>query len=514
MTMRKYWRLRQITRRLSRIRELSKWLSGLHRAERGALSAAAVFYGVLVGLVVAAGDYQAVAWATALSIGLIITAARFGSDSDRAGLVALVALTTGIHMAAAVAIYSLAPHGFITGDDASYFRLASQAARFLQGGTLDPSYTPPFWGGDAYLFGGFVYLETALFVIFGPDVRMPLLLNSAMAVMTTLLIYSAGVRLFGTRIAFVAAAVVAFYPSLILWSSLNLKDSLTIALATSAVWALIAFAGQPAALSMMASFVATEALVSVRAYVAGTVAVAAALSIAVVAMPWRRRVMSATVGFTIAVAIVLQSLAAVGLGEGDQLLATFERVRAAMAVSARTAFVPTPSPQPSASRSKPAATTSAATIGPSAAPVGSSAVMPVATALTTQPATVDTEAPTLRTLSYLPVGLAYVIFAPVPFAARRAQELISAPEMAWWYVLFWGALFTLWRRRRAWRTLAPLVLVTAGLMMVLALTEGNVGTLFRHRGMVVPFVALLAAPAMAEIASRVTVKWRGSSRRA
>ena len=465
---------------------------------------AAALYGVAVGVILASGDLQGLVWLAALSVGLIAMAARLAPNSCRLPLVSLTALACGIHMAAAVAIYSLAPHGFITGDDASYYRLASHAAQFVRGGVLDPGYAPPYWGGDAYLFGGFVYLETGLFLIFGPDVRIPLLLNSAMAVVAALLIYATAVRLYGVRVALTGAAIVAFYPSLVLWSSLNLKDSLTIAFATFAVWALVAFTRKPRALFMLAPFAAAETLVSLRGYVAATVAIAAAITIAVAAMPWGRRVLSAVAGFVLAAVIVFQSLAAIRVVEGDQLLTTFEQVRAAMAVGAHTAFVPPFTPQPSAAPASVAP--SAANVAPSAANVAPSAatVAPAAVAVTVTaaPAPGGAESPPNRTLSYLPVGLAYTLFAPVPLSTAHIQELITAPEMVWWYVLCLGALLTLWRDRRGWRALAPVVLTAGGLLLVLALTEGNIGTLFRHRGMVVPFVALLAAPALAQLAGR------------
>lgn len=55
-----------------------------------------------------------------------------------------------------------------------------------------------------------------------------------------------------------------------------------------------------------------------------------------------------------------------------------------------------------------------------------------------------------------------------------------------------AAVVTTWRERLRWRLLiAPAVTATA-LLTAFALAEGNTGTLVRHRGMVVPFVALLA----------------------
>jgi hypothetical protein len=76
------------------------------------------------------------------------------------------------------------------------------------------------------------------------------------------------------------------------------------------------------------------------------------------------------------------------------------------------------------------------------------------------------------------------------------QELAAAPEMLVWYLLVIAGAATMWRERRRWSYLAPLVLTIAGLMFILALAEGNAGTLFRHRAMVIPFAASLASPTL------------------
>ena len=115
----------------------------------------------------------------------------------------------------------------------------------------------------------------------------------------------------------------------------------------------------------------------------------------------------------------------------------------------------------------------------------------------------------VQTVSYLPTGLVYALLAPFPWAARRPQELVAAPEMLFWYVLVVAAGVTAWRERRRWRPLAPPAAVAVALIVVLALAEGNVGTLFRHRGMVVPVVAMLASPTLAAMIARAVARGRG-----
>jgi hypothetical protein len=98
-----------------------------------------------------------------------------------------------------------------------------------------------------------------------------------------------------------------------------------------------------------------------------------------------------------------------------------------------------------------------------------------------------------KTLRCLPTGLAFALFAPFPGSGTRPQDLLPIPEMVVWYVLLVAATIALWRWRRRWRVLAPLVLFVAGTVLIFALAEGNVGILYRHRAMIIPFVALIAA---------------------
>jgi 4-amino-4-deoxy-L-arabinose transferase-like glycosyltransferase len=460
--------------------------------------AAAALSGVLWGLCISAGDYIAVIWSTLLLVGVAALAHRVSNGERRRDLVGLALCAGALHMAVGIAIQGFVPTfagGFVTGDDAAYYRLASQVARYLHGAALDQGYGPPLWGGDAYLFGAFVYLETALFWVFGPDVRIPILLNSALAVVTALVLFDATKRIFGSRAAFVAAAVVAFFPSLILWSGLNLKDSLTITLAAVGIWAAVQFQFHPRPLSFALQFAAAEALVLSRAYVAATIAIAAFISIALAALPPRQRVGATALAGVVTALIVVQSLNAIGSSVGEQLLLALERERAAMAIGARTGFVATPTPVPTPASTGVVLPSVPASAVPGTSPRASAiaGVSPAASA-TVHPD--DVALAPGRTLSYLPTGLAYAIFAPFPLSARRLQEIVAAPDMLAWYVLVIAGLATIWRERRRWSYLVPLIVTIGGLMLVLALAEGNVGTLFRHRAMVIPFAASLASPSL------------------
>src|SRR5206468_1974628 len=111
------------------------------------------------------------------------------------------------------------------------------------------------------------------------------------------------------------------------------------------------------------------------------------------------RVLVAVAVTAVAVVIILRSASIAGLNGIDDLFTTFEDTRAALMVGARTAIT-----------------------GP----------------------TISPDAPlVVRTLSYLPTGLGYAIFAPVPLLSSRLQERLAAPEMLVWYVLLLSAAVTL-----------------------------------------------------------------------
>lgn len=111
-----------------------------------------------------------------------------------------------------------------------------------------------------------------------------------------------------------------------------------------------------------------------------------------------------------------------------------------------------------------------------------------------------------RNLTYLPQGALLLIGAPFPWELT-ASRLIVLPEMLAWYLavaLAFSGLVILWRRR-SWNAL---YVVALGLLIgaVLSLAEGNLGTLVRHRGMLVPYALIIAGCAVAS-----WPRWRAAS---
>jgi hypothetical protein len=106
-----------------------------------------------------------------------------------------------------------------------------------------------------------------------------------------------------------------------------------------------------------------------------------------------------------------------------------------------------------------------------------------------------------QTITYVPRGLSNVLFAPYPWAVRRVIDLPTIPEMLAWYTILAAAAWTVARHRRRLGPASATLLAFAGTALVVyVLTEGNVGTVFRHRAMTVtPFLTVLAAPTLLKL---------------
>ena len=96
-------------------------------------------------------------------------------------------------------------------------------------------------------------------------------------------------------------------------------------------------------------------------------------------------------------------------------------------------------------------------------------------------------------LEYLPTGLWYTVTAPLPWTTTKLSQRMAIPDMLLWYLCVVLGLLGLAVSGKRWPQLVlPLGYVVA-IALLLAMVEGNVGTLFRHRAMLIPFVMIFSA---------------------
>lgn len=84
--------------------------------------------------------------------------------------------------------------------------------------------------------------------------------------------------------------------------------------------------------------------------------------------------------------------------------------------------------------------------------------------------------------AFAPLGLLYAIFSPFPWQLGSFMQVMAAPETLIFYILFPATLkgVTFAYKKRFNQSMLVLSVI-GGLLVFLALVEGNSGTLFRHR---------------------------------
>jgi hypothetical protein len=107
-------------------------------------------------------------------------------------------------------------------------------------------------------------------------------------------------------------------------------------------------------------------------------------------------------------------------------------------------------------------------------------------------------------LSYLPTGLTVIVLRPFPWEAATEPDFslrLAGLESLLWYPILVLAAIGLVGVRRHLRVLAFPLLVLGATALMYALTEGNLGTAYRHRGEFVWVVALVASLGLSRVAA-------------
>jgi Dolichyl-phosphate-mannose-protein mannosyltransferase len=99
-----------------------------------------------------------------------------------------------------------------------------------------------------------------------------------------------------------------------------------------------------------------------------------------------------------------------------------------------------------------------------------------------------------KAVMFLPVGITYFFFSPFPWEITSLLKAFSLPEMILIYLLTPAALRGIgYAARERLRDCFQVLMLTGLLTVSYALGEGNVGTLYRHRAQVLGFYLMFAA---------------------
>ncbi|MCU1485736.1 MAG: hypothetical protein JWN67_2482 [Actinomycetia bacterium] len=382
-------------------------------------------------------------------------------------------------------------------DEAQYLELSQTVAN---GHTAD-SWFP--LRGETFYRSTFAYTGLLRFLYaLLPDSRIVAQLVSATFGAATAAVTALIVRCrFSRRAALLSGLVVALVPSQILWSSVALREGeVWLSLACLTLAAVLASRGDGRSLLGAAALTAGSLLVLGALRDQTLVAAAWAFGLTIVLLPGPSRLLRMVGGLAIVVALPIVG----GTGPGGWTLVqravpALGSTRTNLAVNAETAFTPTtilgreeePVPRTGTGGGATSTTAPTAATTTTTSPVPGGDVHVFTRNGTTYAADDSIEG----SISELPRGLVATLFRPFPWEATDGfQVLLAKVENVVWFALYAVALLGAWRGRRLLDVLLYPFLTFGMVIGIAAVSQGNLGTAFRHRGQVLWALAVLAAP--------------------
>jgi hypothetical protein len=97
-------------------------------------------------------------------------------------------------------------------------------------------------------------------------------------------------------------------------------------------------------------------------------------------------------------------------------------------------------------------------------------------------------------LSVIPLGVVYLLFAPFPWQFSTLRQSITLPEMIVWWFSFPLLVLGMWYSiKHRLRQVSPIVIFTTMLTLVYSVFQGNVGTAYRQRSQLLVFYFIFVA---------------------
>ncbi len=311
-----------------------------------------------------------------------------------------------------------------------------------------------------------VYLYAWFHTLFGFSQFAVKLVNSLFGVLTALVSYQIVKTLCGRRTASLVAVLVAFFPSLFLWSMTNLKETPSALGLMWTCWALIRLIRQGPRLSTLGQLAGGLWLVwCARPILLFPVGLCVLLSVWYRLLTWPGRIVVRIGAAGMLMALLWGAPMEARIDPGSFWTSKLSTVMSRLLSIQQSHLL---SPGSGYRIYDDAVYQSGAQASPQFTPG--------------------------RIARAWVRGVEYFLLQPVPWKPSTSLQVLSIPEMVVWYPLLglalWGAL-VLWRTAGAETMvlLVPLLVLTS----LMALSTGNVGIAFRHRAIVLPLYLIFSA---------------------
>lgn len=339
---------------------------------------------------------------------------------------------------------------FFGGDANTYDIFGQSLLQGLYGDTYHMQKYESFIASGAGAWG-MLYLVAGIYELVGRNLLAVQLVNASIGAATGVVVYYTAMSLFNNvRVAKLAALLVTFFPSLILWSSQALKDGLIILALAMSILATLRLMEKITVGWVLVITVSLLTLLSLRFYIFYMMTAAVAGSF-VMGM----KTLSAQSFMQRFVAVGAIGLAFTWFGVLQYAGNQFDRFANLKQIQL--------------SRQDQA---------------GAGSGFGKDVDITT----------TEGALSVIPMGIVYLLFAPFPWQFSTLRQSITLPEMIVWWLAFPLLVLGMWYSiKHRLRQVSPIVIFTTMLTLVYSVFQGNVGTAYRQRSQLLVFYFIFVA---------------------
>jgi Dolichyl-phosphate-mannose-protein mannosyltransferase len=392
---------------------------------------------------------RAILLCTALSLiaGLIISR----QPDDTQFLLRIFVLGVLVRLILGTAIFVFQGQEFFGGDALTYDWLGYSQIYSWNGDRYYGQIINNFLGHNGGTAWGMVYLVAGIYTVIGRNVLAVQFVNAVLGAATAPIIYLCASLVFNNiRVARISALAVAFFPSLVLWSSQGLKDGPIVFFLALSILSTLKLCRKFDVKFVLLLIFSLFAILSLRFYVFYmiTVAVVGAFVLGsgkVTPLSFVRQT---------AVMIILGlALTYLGITRYQKQLERYgnlERIQLSRLDSARR---------------------------------GQSGFAAQNDVSTSEGA-----------LSTIPIGMLYLLLAPFPWQLASLRQSITLPEMIVWWASFPLLILGLWFSiRYRLRQISPILTFTAMLSLAYSIFQGNVGNAYRQRSQLLVFYFIFIA---------------------
>lgn len=357
--------------------------------------------------------------------------------------------------------------GAIIGDDMGIHARAWALANTVKGIQLSEIQTKTLLNFSQYGWSFHVYFLGFIYYLFGTVPILGKCINALFGVLTGITSYFIAKELFGQKTAKLAYILVMFYPTLFLWSTTNLKDTMLISFLTFAVFCFVRFQGSRR-IKYLVLFLFLLFLLSLYRFGIFYFVISAAFFSLFFLVRWdfKKVIIAMLIGFFLSIYAFVPHNLFVKYAGKFKVESLIQQQRASRD-SGGSIYKIYPERFYLEKKSD-------------ERPIGA-----------------------LEFMQSLAAGIASIFFRPFPWEIDKTSKLIFYPAWLIYALLFLFFIFgiAVSFRYHFRRIIFPILLFFT-IIFILSLTEANIGTMVRHRDMVTPIYIIFSSFGIVSLLSR------------